>query len=57
MGRGCWRGEVPGRSGAGRGEGMEFIRPVDWDHAQVNLDGGYQGQYLYAGESCLIIAQ
>ena len=35
---------------------MEFIRPVDWDHAQVNLDGGYKGQYLYAGESCLIIA-
>jgi mannose-6-phosphate isomerase-like protein (cupin superfamily) len=22
----------------------------------VNLDGGYKGQYLYAGESCLIIA-
>ena len=20
---------------------MEFIRPVDWDHAQVNLDGGF----------------
>jgi len=36
---------------------MEFIRPVDWDHAQMNLDGGYKGQYLYAGESCLIIAQ
>ncbi len=35
---------------------MEFIRPVDWDHSQVNLDGGYKGQYLYAGESCLIIA-
>lgn len=35
---------------------MEFIRQVDWDHAQVNLAGGYQGQYLYAGESCLIIA-
>ena len=35
---------------------MEFIRPVNWDGAQVNLDGGYKGQYLYAGESCLIIA-
>ena len=35
---------------------MEFIRPVDWDRAQVNRDGGYKGQYLYAGESCLIIA-
>jgi len=35
---------------------MEFIRPVDWDHPHVTMDGGYQGQYLYAGESCLIIA-
>jgi mannose-6-phosphate isomerase-like protein (cupin superfamily) len=38
-----------------KGEGMEFIRPVDWDRSHVTLDGGYQGQYLYAGESCLII--
>jgi mannose-6-phosphate isomerase-like protein (cupin superfamily) len=29
---------------------------VDWDRAQVTLDGGYKGQYLYAGESCLIVA-
>jgi quercetin dioxygenase-like cupin family protein len=35
---------------------VEFIRAVDWDHAHVTLDGGYQGQYLYAGESCLIVA-
>lgn len=35
---------------------MEFIRPVDWDHPQIALDSGYLGQYLYAGESCLIIA-
>src|SRR5262249_13798103 len=42
--------------GAGERLGMEFIRPVDWDQSQVNLDGGYKGQYLYAGESCLIIA-
>lgn len=35
---------------------MEFIRAVDWDHPHVTLDRGYQGQYLYAGESCLIVA-
>jgi mannose-6-phosphate isomerase-like protein (cupin superfamily) len=35
---------------------MEFIRAVDWDHPHVTLAGGYKGQYLYAGESCLIVA-
>jgi mannose-6-phosphate isomerase-like protein (cupin superfamily) len=35
---------------------MGFIRAVEWDRAHVTLDGGYRGQYLYAGESCLIIA-
>lgn len=35
---------------------MEFVRAVDWDAAQVVLDGGYRGQYLYAGESCFVIA-
>lgn len=40
-------------TGAGQ---MDFIRAVDWDRAQVTLDGGYRGQYLYAGESCLIVA-
>lgn len=35
---------------------MEFVRRVDWDLAQVELPGGYRGQYLYQGESCFIIA-
>jgi quercetin dioxygenase-like cupin family protein len=35
---------------------MEFVRPVDWEHPHVTLEGGYKGQYLYAGESCLIVA-
>ncbi|MBO0747764.1 MAG: cupin domain-containing protein [Acidimicrobiaceae bacterium] len=35
---------------------MDYIRPLDWDHAQVSLDGGYKGQYIYVGESCFIIA-
>jgi mannose-6-phosphate isomerase-like protein (cupin superfamily) len=35
---------------------MEFIRPVDWNHPHLTLDGGDKGQYLYAGESCLIVA-
>lgn len=35
---------------------MDFIRAVDWERAQIALEGGYRGQYLYAGESCLIIA-
>jgi mannose-6-phosphate isomerase-like protein (cupin superfamily) len=35
---------------------MQFVRPVDWDLAQVRLPGGYRGQYLYSGESCFIIA-
>lgn len=35
---------------------MDYVRPLDWDHAQVNLAGGYKGEYLYAGESCYIIA-
>lgn len=35
---------------------MEFVRPVDWDHPHVVLEGGYKGQYLYAGESCLVVA-
>jgi quercetin dioxygenase-like cupin family protein len=41
---------------AERGWNMEFIRTIDWDHPHVALDGGYQGQYLFAGESCLIVA-
>jgi LacI family transcriptional regulator len=39
-----------------RGGTVQFIRAVDWDRAQVSLGGGYRGQYLYAGESCLIVA-
>jgi mannose-6-phosphate isomerase-like protein (cupin superfamily) len=35
---------------------VEFIRAVDWDRAQVNLGHGYKGQYLYTGESCLVVA-
>jgi mannose-6-phosphate isomerase-like protein (cupin superfamily) len=35
---------------------VEFVRPVDWDRAQIEMAGGYKGQYLYWGESCLIIA-
>jgi hypothetical protein len=32
-------------------EDMEFVRTIDWDHAHIALDGGYQGQYLYAGKA------
>lgn len=39
-----------------RGLAMDYVRPLDWDHAQVSLAGGYKGQYIYAGESCYIIA-
>jgi mannose-6-phosphate isomerase-like protein (cupin superfamily) len=35
---------------------MDYIRPLDWDHAQVSLAGGYKGQYMYVSESCFIIA-
>jgi mannose-6-phosphate isomerase-like protein (cupin superfamily) len=35
---------------------MDFVRTVDWDRAEVDLPGGYKGQYLYSGESCFIIA-
>lgn len=35
---------------------MPFVRPVDWRRAQVALDKGYLGQYLYWGETCSIIA-
>jgi quercetin dioxygenase-like cupin family protein len=35
---------------------VEFVRAVDWDDAHVILASGYKGQYLYAGESCLIVA-
>jgi mannose-6-phosphate isomerase-like protein (cupin superfamily) len=35
---------------------MEFVRPVDFDGSPVSLPGGYQGQFLYHGESCSVIA-
>jgi mannose-6-phosphate isomerase-like protein (cupin superfamily) len=35
---------------------MEFVRPVDFDGAPVNLPGGYRGQFLYHGERCSVIA-
>lgn len=34
---------------------MDFVRPVDWSRAQVRLDHGYLGQYLYWDEACVII--
>jgi mannose-6-phosphate isomerase-like protein (cupin superfamily) len=35
---------------------MNFIRSIDWNHPSAELPGGYKGQVLYYGESCLIIA-
>jgi quercetin dioxygenase-like cupin family protein len=35
---------------------MQPLRPIDWAAAQFNRAGGYQGQVLFGGESCQIIA-
>jgi mannose-6-phosphate isomerase-like protein (cupin superfamily) len=34
---------------------MRFIRPVDFENNSPDPPGGYQGQYLYDGETCRII--
>lgn len=35
---------------------MNYARQIDWAQAQIQRDGGYLGQILYTGESCVIIA-
>jgi mannose-6-phosphate isomerase-like protein (cupin superfamily) len=35
---------------------MNFVRHVDWDHAEIELPVGYKGQFLYSGEDCHVVA-
>jgi mannose-6-phosphate isomerase-like protein (cupin superfamily) len=35
---------------------MDYVRPIDWAHAQIQREGDYRGQILYTGESCVVIA-
>jgi quercetin dioxygenase-like cupin family protein len=34
---------------------MNFVRPLDWDRAEMELPHGYKGQFLYIGEDCDIV--
>jgi quercetin dioxygenase-like cupin family protein len=35
---------------------MRYVRPIDFDTAEINGANGYKGKILYSGESCVLIA-
>ena len=35
---------------------MAFVRPLDWDHAEMVLPHGYKGRFLYPAEDCQVVA-
>ncbi|HEV7977154.1 cupin domain-containing protein [Amycolatopsis sp.] len=35
---------------------MQYVRPVDFDSAEITGDKDYQGKILYSGETCALIA-
>jgi quercetin dioxygenase-like cupin family protein len=35
---------------------MAFVRPLDWDHAEMVLPHGYKGRFLYSAEECQVVA-
>jgi quercetin dioxygenase-like cupin family protein len=35
---------------------MRYVRPIDFDAAEINGADGYKGKILYSGESCVLIA-
>jgi len=35
---------------------MQYVRPIEFDSAEIRGDQGYKGKILYSGESCILIA-
>jgi mannose-6-phosphate isomerase-like protein (cupin superfamily) len=35
---------------------MQYVRPIDFDSAEITGDKGYEGKILYSGETCTLIA-
>jgi mannose-6-phosphate isomerase-like protein (cupin superfamily) len=35
---------------------MQYVRPIDFDSAEIPGEKGYRGKILYSGESCTLIA-
>jgi quercetin dioxygenase-like cupin family protein len=35
---------------------MQYVRPIDFDSAEIPGEKGYKGKILYSGETCTLIA-
>jgi quercetin dioxygenase-like cupin family protein len=35
---------------------MQYVRPIDFDSAEIVGDKGYRGKIVYSGETCMLIA-